>query len=525
MIFSLDEELHRVSLDDKKNDTKVDYSSAIYDDINHEQGSSITYEESINHLSVHSNAIPLNGMSPAHRMRRRSSAYSKFPILTPPNTRRFSITGSDAMPTNTNRLSITPQDIISSNIGENELSRNLHDFKPVRVLGQGAYGKVLLVKDVNTSKLYAMKQLRKAEILISQTATDSKREDEDKNDGNNNDNDDGLSKRLERTFAERSILSEIEHPNIVKLFYSFHDNSKLYLLLQYIPGGELFYHLKEHGTLDETTVSFYAAEISCALRFLHTKGVVYRDLKPENCLLNQRGHLVLTDFGLSKKSANDSAVDEEDPENVNALYSIIGTPEYCAPEILLGKAYSQNCDWYSLGCLLYDMLVGKPPYTGSNHKVIINKIQQNKQGPKIPFYLSEGMKDILNALLKKETAKRWNVDKYWAKTGANNKPTKSKKKKSGAARTSLFTEHFIFRKIDWKLLESGQLQKTTLGPIVPVITDLELAENFDTEFTSMSYEETYTDSKPININSVSKSPDMFKGFSYKASGSYLEKYF
>ncbi|EJS44600.1 YBR028C [Saccharomyces arboricola H-6] len=527
MIFSLDEELHRMSLDDKKNYIKADYHTTIYDDTNHEQDSSaIICEDSSNHLSVHSNAIPLNGMGPTHKMRRRSSAYSKFPVLTPPNTRRFSITGSDAMANGINRLSMTPQDMTSSNINENELSRNLHDFKPVRVLGQGAYGKVLLVKDRKTCKLYAMKQLQKAEILISSTVADSKKEDEEDESCESNDNDDGLSKRLERTFAERSILSEIEHPNIVKLFYSFHDNSKLYLLLQYIPGGELFYHLKEHGTLDETTVSFYAAEISCALRFLHTKGVVYRDLKPENCLLNQRGHLVLTDFGLSKKSANDSMTNEEDPENVNALYSIIGTPEYCAPEILLGQAYTQNCDWYSLGCLLYDMLVGKPPYTGNNHKVIINKIQQNKQGPKIPFYLSEGMKDMLNALLKKEISKRWNVDKYWAKeAGSNNKTTKSRKRKSGSVRTSLFTEHFIFRKIDWKLLESGQLQKTTLGPIVPVITDLELAENFDTEFTSMSYEENYADSKPININVVSKSPDMFKGFSYKASGSYLEKYF
>ncbi|EHN03704.1 YBR028C-like protein [Saccharomyces cerevisiae x Saccharomyces kudriavzevii VIN7] len=526
MIFSLDEEIHRLSLDDNKNDIKADYPIAIYDDIVHDQyGSAITYGGNIDHLSVHPNAIPLNGTGPTHTMRRRSSAYSKFPILTPPNTRKFSITGIDATPNGLNRLSTTPQNMNSSNISENGLSRNLCDFKPVRVLGQGAYGKVILVKDTNTSKLYAMKQLQKAEILISPTVADSKKEEEENNSSDDNDTDNGLSKRLERTFAERSILSEIEHPNIVKLFYSFHDNSKLYLLLQYIPGGELFYHLKEHGTLDETTVSFYAAEISCALKFLHSKGVVYRDLKPENCLLNQRGHLVLTDFGLSKKSAHDSMADEEDPENVKALYSIIGTPEYCAPEILLGKAYTQNCDWYSLGCLLYDMLVGKPPYTGNNHKVIINKIQQNKQGPKIPFYLSEGMKDILNALLKRETSKRWNVDKYWAKIGGNNKTIKSKKKKSGNVRTSFFTEHFIFRKIDWKLLQSGQMQKTTLGPIVPVITDLELAENFDAEFTSMSYEENYADSRPININSVSKSPDMFKGFSYKASGSYLEKYF
>ncbi|CAI4054997.1 hypothetical protein N7582_000220 [Saccharomyces uvarum] len=526
MIFSLDEELHRMSLDDKKNEMRINYPTALYDENNHDHDSSaIAYGDDTNHLSVHPNSIPFNGSGPTHKMRRRSSAYSKFPILTPPHTRRFSITGSDCTANGLQRLSITPQDMISSNINENELSRNLHDFKPVRVLGQGAYGKVILVKDTNTSKLYAMKQLQKAEILISPTVTDSNKENEENNSAANNDNDNGLSKRLERTFAERSILSEIEHPNIVKLFYSFHDNSKLYLLLQYIPGGELFYHLKEHGTLDETTVSFYAAEISCALRFLHTKGVVYRDLKPENCLLNQNGHLVLTDFGLSKKSADDSMANEEDPENVNTLHSIIGTPEYCAPEILSGQAYTQNCDWYSLGCLLYDMLVGKPPYTGNNHKVIINKIQQNKQGPKIPFYLSEGMKDMLNALLKKETSKRWNVDKYWAKTETNNKPVKSKKKKSGSIRTSLFTDHFIFRKIDWKQLESGQLQKTTLGPIVPIITDLELAENFDTEFTSMSYEENYADSKPINISSVSKSPDMFKGFSYKASGSYLEKYF
>ncbi|KAH3661449.1 hypothetical protein OGAPHI_006568, partial [Ogataea philodendri] len=92
----------------------------------------------------------------------------------------------------------------------------------------------------------------------------------------------------------------------------------------------------------------------------------------------------------------------------------IGTPEYCAPEILLGQPYTANCDWYSLGCLLYDMLTGKPPYTGANHKVIANKIKNDKQGPKIPYYLSDGMKDVLGALLKSDPKKRWDVDKYWS---------------------------------------------------------------------------------------------------------------
>lgn len=455
--------------------------------------------------------------SPATKSkRRRSSLYNKFFVSSGPDTIRVSLNEEDESLDDKNSIiSNSPLELRNrrNSYSRGEF-RTLDNFVPVRCLGQGAYGRVLLVKDNKSSKLYAMKQLKKAEILINESAVEEESPEAT------------LVKRLERTFAERTILSQLEHPHIVKLFYSFHDNHKLYLVLQYIPGGELFYHLKENGNLEEDTVAFYAAEISCALKFLHSKGIVYRDLKPENCLLDEKGHLVLTDFGLSKKSVFENTGNETD--DITQLHSIIGTPEYCAPEILAGEPYTQNCDWYSLGCLVYDMLTGKPPYTGENYKVILNKIRKDKNGAKIPFYLSDGMKDYLGALLRKDPAKRWDVDKYWFKDGE-----KPRKKKAGQPKTTSYTSHFIFRKIDWKLLTSGELKKLGVGPILPIITDWELAENFDSEFTEQRLDTTIYDNA-IDINQHENntatgrnvgSNDFFKGFSYVASQSYLERYF
>ncbi|OXB45240.1 hypothetical protein B1J92_B04301g [Nakaseomyces glabratus] len=542
MVFSLDEELLK-PVDGAVPRTIITSEGSGFMPL--ERNDAQAYEQG--HLSVGAAPIPRtkartnsNSQPLLRGRRRRSSVLDKFSVYEPEFIRRVSLGGAGSFPQETQFLDGSYKEcavfdeededgidggaIIGGDV-RTGISREISDFKPIRVLGQGAYGKVILVKDKQTSKLYAMKQLKKAEILIA--PTDANTESMDKLaelDKPVDSEDEKLSKRIERTFAERTILSQLEHPNIVKLFYSFHDTSKLYLLLQYIPGGELFFHLKEHGTLEEDTVAFYAAEISCALKFLHSKGVVYRDLKPENCLLNQNGHLVLTDFGLSKSSASNASQEDlgagNEGEDVNELHSIIGTPEYCAPEILLGQPYTANCDWYSLGCLLYDMLTGKPPYTGANHKVIANKIKNDKQGPKIPYYLSDGMKDVLGALLKSDPKKRWDVDKYWSEPKKDNSQKKGQKKKKSKERTSPFQSHFVFRKVDWKGLSSGELQNTTFGPIVPVITDWELAENFDSEFTSMSYEEDDF-LHPLH----NKSPDAFKGFSFKASGSYLEKYF
>ncbi|SCU80558.1 LADA_0B08262g1_1 [Lachancea dasiensis] len=500
-IFSLDEEISRLT---------VNGSCALID--SEDDG----FEQELTGDMWHKNMLSTNpkpsrlsapSTSPGNVSmgRRRSSLYDKMSVATPPNTRRLFLPSNE------------PESAKSSFCSPSALEKHgprlLEDFKPVRVLGRGAYGKVLLVKDSHTRRLYAMKQLKKAEILIHQNPDSTISEEE------------ALEKRLERTFAERTILSELEHPHIVKLFYTFHDHHKLYLVLQFIPGGELFYHLKEQGVLDEDTVSFYAAEISSALKFLHGKGIVYRDLKPENCLLDERGHLVLTDFGLSKKSANDTNPNSissapNEGESVETLHSIIGTPEYCAPEILEGKPYTQNCDWYSLGCLVYDMLTGKPPYTGANHKVIINKILKDKT-PKIPTYFSEGMKDFLGALLKKDVSKRWDVDKLWDVDGP-----KPKKKKAGQAKNTSFQTHFVFRKIDWLKLETGELQQTTFGPIFPIITDWELAENFDSEFTEMRLDSAgQADCIDIQQTFKPEQLQVFQGFSYVASSSYLERHF
>ncbi|CCH62838.1 hypothetical protein TBLA_0I01800 [Henningerozyma blattae CBS 6284] len=629
MIFHLDEELAKGQNINEVKNIPTRYLDHLDSALTENETSILLSKKNDNYLQIpndqailsdsnEDNMVEYKRSQDKERVRRRSSLIAKFSAASPPFTSRLSILNNgSSIPKGElfgdkmsgthyyNTLQEEGQNVqfIDKIPDQHDLgtTRTLYDFKPVRVLGKGAYGKVILVKDKYTSKLYAMKQLRKAEILINDTSNNNQEQKENVENTGENEENTILAKRIERTFAERTILSELEHPNIVKLFYSFRDDSKLYLLLQYIPGGELFYHLKEQGTLDEDTVAFYAAEISCALKFLHEKGIVYRDLKPENCLLNEKGHLVLTDFGLSKKSLSESrtpsAVDlkaklisNEDysivseEEDVVALHSIIGTPEYCAPEILMGQPYTQNCDWYSLGCLIYDMLVGKPPFTGNNHKVILNKIQKEKVGPKIPYYLSDGMKDMLGALLKKDNSKRWNVDKYWKeekKRDLSNRGKNNNKKKKNSERASIFQAHFIFRKINWEELEKGNLQNT-IGPILPVITDWELAENFDSEFTNMEYSfddhainindiderdnfitngNTHSSSKNIDIrvgsgttlsnfngssttlnmdimngtnafsrngsnnNTDRNTGDMFKGFSYSANASYLERYF
>lgn len=333
-------------------------------------------------------------------------------------------------------------------------------------------------------------------------------------------------KQVERTFSERDILTEINHPNIVKLFYSFHDQNKLYLILQYVPGGELFFHLNKLSKFSESVASFYTLEISLAIKFLHDKGIVYRDLKPENCLLNERGHLILTDFGLSKNTTTD------------VLYSYCGTPEYAAPELLAPDncGYTKSVDWYSVGCVLYDMLTSKPPYVGTNPASILQKINKDpkKLWPNFASYLSTDMKDFLSGLLNRDANLRWDVDSYWDERVLSReeikklKSDKKKKKKNKATnqKTSYYKQHNIFRNLSWDKLSKAEYQKESFGPIVPIITDKNLAENFDDEFTTKNIDEL------LSINSVEKILDvsleeqerLFQGFSYEADSEFLEKY-
>ncbi|KAL4979307.1 kinase-like domain-containing protein [Aspergillus desertorum] len=310
----------------------------------------------------------------------------------------------------------------------NQLCRKMtsDDFEPLLCLGKGSFGTVLLVRHALTGKLYAQKQFKKASITVHK-------------------------KLVEQTKTERAILESVNrHPFVVKLFYAFQDHERLYLVLEYAQGGELFTHLAMERMFGEDTAAFYMAEMVLALEHLHQNvGVIYRDLKPENCLLDREGHLLLTDFGLSK-----IAVDDDDRCN-----SSLGTIEYMAPEVIQGKPYGKACDWWSLGALGYDLLTGSPPFKANNHAKLQEKIL--KQKLVLPYYLGPDAKDLLTRLLRKEPSKRLGY----------HMPKDLQTIKS----------HRFFRKIDWRALE----RRTLTPPIVPVVTDPALAENFSTDFTAL----------------------------------------
>jgi len=340
------------------------------------------------------------------------------------------------------------------------------DFDPIKCLGKGSFGTVLLVKQQATGRLYAQKQFKKASLVVH--------------------------KRLvEQTKTERHILETVNrHPFVVKLFYAFQDHEKLYLILEYAQGGELFHHLAMERMFTEETAAFYMAEMVLALEHLHRNlGVVYRDLKPENCLLDFEGHLLLTDFGLSK-------VATEDADKCN---SFLGTVDYMAPEIVAGKEYSFAVDWWSFGALGFDLLTGKPPFTGNNNAKIQQAILKNKLN--VPFFLGPDSKDLLTRLLRKEPQKRLGY----------NMPKDLQTIKS----------HRFFKRIDWKKLAKRDVEP----PIKPLITDPELAENFDTEFTELAVspvlaKKSFADALEEAVADQQANP--FGGFSFVASQSLLE---
>ncbi|KAG7196230.1 Ribosomal protein S6 kinase alpha-5 [Scheffersomyces spartinae] len=334
------------------------------------------------------------------------------------------------------------------------------DFDVIKVLGRGAYGKVLLVKEKSTNKLYAMKQLKKALLIINNTIHEV---------------------NYNRTVNEKTILQSVNHPNIVKLYYAFQDHNKLYLILEYLDGGELFHHLAQERYMPETKASYYIAQLIVAIRYLHVNlKVIYRDLKPENCMLNSYGHLVLTDFGLSKQTVDDVK-----------LNSLAGTAQYMAPEILKGEEYDFGVDWWSLGCVCFDLLTGSPPFTGNNNKKVMDKVMNAKKFLKFPFYLSLDAKDFLRKLLQVNPMKRVDLDDE----------TQFKK----------IMQHRFFRTVDWKTLNDTDI----IPPILPVITDPILAENFDDEFTNMPF--TPPDKSPLDEDIL-----QVKGFSF-VNESVLEK--
>ncbi|KAI7892823.1 kinase-like domain-containing protein [Mucor mucedo] len=335
---------------------------------------------------------------------------------------------------------------------------SLDDFEILKLLGRGAYGKVMLCRHTESGILYAMKVLKKASLFVH-------------------------AKNAEHTKAERQILEEVGNPFIVQLYYAFQTNDRLYLILEYATGGELFTHMATEHMFAEDVARFYLAELLLALEHLHGLGIVYRDLKPENCLLDGEGHVLLTDFGLSKVSLEGSRTN-----------TVCGTAEYMAPEILLELNYDKGVDFWTFGILMYEMLTGYTPFRCGNKKKTLDAILKKKL--QIPYYISADAKDLLIRLLRKNP----NVRLGCGEDGLD-------KLKS----------HRFFKKIDWEELKS----RTLTPPITPIVTDPTLAENFDDEFTN----EVIKDTPVEGANLDSQMKDYFLNFSYVAKTDYLTKAF
>jgi serine/threonine protein kinase len=304
----------------------------------------------------------------------------------------------------------------------------------------------MLVRKKDTEELLAMKILRKEAII--------------------------RRNQVEHTKAERDILESIDHPFLLKLRYAFQTPTKLYLVMDYLTGGELFFHLKNARRFKEDRARFYAAEIASGLGHLHSNGIVYRDLKPENILMDCDGHVRLTDFGLSKATKG------------GTTSTFCGTPEYLAPEVIADIPHTKAVDWWSLGILIYEMLCGLPPFYSDNVNLMYEMIQ--KSALRIPKYVSPSAADLLQKLLDRDPATRLG---------------------SGEGDLKELMEHPWFASLDWAALEGREVTP----PFVPKVRGEGDTSNFDKEFTS----EPVVDSlAPVSAMGSAK----FDGFTFVEKG-------
>eukprot|EP00931_Biecheleriopsis_adriatica_P073753 TRINITY_DN47981_c0_g1_i1.p1 TRINITY_DN47981_c0_g1~~TRINITY_DN47981_c0_g1_i1.p1 ORF type:complete len:573 (-),score=109.49 TRINITY_DN47981_c0_g1_i1:303-1958(-) len=309
-----------------------------------------------------------------------------------------------------------------------EVSRGSHtieDFEIVRVVGVGGSGRVLQARHKPTGHFRAVKVMSKARLFQQE-------------------------QRLQRVITEKRILARLQHPFVVSLHWAFQTSTHLFLVLDFCGGGELFFHMLQRGRFEERDAMFYFCEILLGLEYLHSQSVLYRDLKPENCLLDDEGHIRLTDFGLSKDNLTQSAL----------FTSFVGTAGYLSPEMVARQGHGFPLDYYCLGCLLYCLLTGSLPHYEGDYKVMI---QKRVKGEPVAFppWISTEAQNLLSGLLAPDPAER-----------------------IGSARGAIeVKEHPWLQEVDWNKVYRRQPQRC-FPNFPPVRPKRDCAANFASEFTA-----------------------------------------
>ena len=356
---------------------------------------------------------------------------------------------------NGSRKSIDYDDVptFRTSIDATNTPATLEDFKHLKLLGKGSFGKVILVKNQNNNKLYAMKIL-------------DKKKKKKKN-------------QVSHTQTERALLEKLKHPFIVRLNYAFQDSKRLYFLTEFLQGGELFFHLRKNSGYKEKAVRFYMCQILLALEYMHNNNYIYRDLKPENILIDKEGNIKLTDFGLSKIL----------PEEEKTTYTMCGTAEYLAPEILFGKGYDKTCDWFSFGVVLFEMFCGYHPFKPKGQridpKIYLRKTFIPEKVPKTP-------RDLIEKLF-----------------------VSNPKKRLGYRGADEVKQHPFFKGVDFDKV----LRKEYKPPFIPKLKDDLDLRYFDESFTELRVDSEKNDDKDEEDE---KDDFKFEGFSYQQKDENLK---
>ena len=298
----------------------------------------------------------------------------------------------------------------------------MRDFEFIKVIGRGGFATVYMVRMRTSGMLYAMKMVKKASVMQNEI-------------------------RFTQVLRERNILSQLQNPFLVSLHYAFETTNYYCLVIDLCTGGELFYYLQKIQSFKMTNGKILFAEVVLAIEFLHKNNILYRDLKPENILVDERGHLKLTDFGLCKHHF----------KKRDRAESFVGSPEYMSPEILLGKPYGFSVDFYTLGVLLYEMLVGLPPHYNEDKMQMYKDITSKK--PIIPPLMKDEIKSLLEGLLEIDPEHRIGTT-YGIKE---------------------IKDHPFFKDIDWDRLAKKQPQPISRNR-APLEINM-LSSNFDRDYT------------------------------------------